>query len=65
MSLNDPNKTAAYQPGRADGVDDAMTNPIGARLGDFEVVRELGRGGMGVDEGPRLAAGDFEAVTGT
>jgi serine/threonine protein kinase len=48
LSLNDPNKTAAYQPGGADAVDEAMTNPSGARLGDFEVVRELGRGGMGV-----------------
>jgi serine/threonine protein kinase len=48
LSLNDPSKTAAYQPRRADGVDAPMTNPLGARLGDFEVVRELGRGGMGV-----------------
>jgi hypothetical protein len=41
---------AAYQPGGegADAVDEAMTNLAGARLGDFEVVRELGRGGMGV-----------------
>src|SRR5262245_34093547 len=25
-----------------------MADPVGKRLGDFEVVRELGRGGMGV-----------------
>jgi serine/threonine protein kinase len=25
-----------------------MTDPIGTRLGDFEIMRELGRGGMGV-----------------
>jgi serine/threonine protein kinase len=25
-----------------------MTDLIGTRLGDFEVVRELGRGGMGI-----------------
>jgi serine/threonine protein kinase len=25
-----------------------MSVPVGARLGDFEVLRELGRGGMGV-----------------
>jgi len=25
-----------------------MSDPLGKRLGDFEIVRELGRGGMGV-----------------
>jgi serine/threonine protein kinase len=27
---------------------EAMTDLTGARLGDFEIVRELGRGGMGI-----------------
>src|SRR5262249_34709772 len=30
------------------GASSAMTDLIGQRLGDFEIVRELGRGGMGV-----------------
>ena len=48
MSLDDPNKTDAYQQAGADAVDEAKTNQTGVRLGDFEILRELGRGGMGV-----------------
>ncbi len=46
-----PYRVFTSRPGRAafgGGHPLARYDPIGARLGEFEIVRELGRGGMGV-----------------